>query len=44
MLDGGMVDYVRKFELTKDGNRVTLTPISGGSTEPPTHLTWERVR
>jgi hypothetical protein len=44
MLDGGIVDYVRKFELTKDGNRVTLTPISGGSTETPTHLTWERVR
>jgi len=44
MLDGGIVDYVRKFELTKDGNRVTLTPISGGSTDTPTHLTWERVR
>src|SRR3954468_22325561 len=44
MLDGGVVDYVRKFELTKDGNRVTLTPISGGSTDTPTHLTWERVR
>lgn len=46
MLDGGVVDFVRKFELTADGNRVVLTPISGGTVYPPspTRLTWERVR
>lgn len=44
MLDGGLVDYVRKFELTNGGNRIVLTPISGGTTNPVTHLTWERVR
>jgi hypothetical protein len=44
MLDGGIVDYVRKFELKDGGNRVTLTPVSGGTTNPPNHLTWERVR
>lgn len=44
MLDGGVVDYVRKFELKDGGNRVTLTPVSGGTTNPPIHLTWERVR
>jgi hypothetical protein len=44
MLDGGIVDYVRKFELANNGNRITLTPISGGTTNPVTHLTWERVR
>jgi hypothetical protein len=44
MLDGGVVDYVRKFELKDGGNRVTLTPIAGGTTNPPNHLTWERVR
>jgi hypothetical protein len=44
MLDGGIVDYVRRFELTDGGNRITLTPVSGGTTNPPTHLTWERVR
>jgi hypothetical protein len=44
MLDGGVVDYVRKFELKNGGNTITLTPVSGGTTNPPTHLTWERVR
>ena len=45
MLDGGVVDYVRKFELTNGGNRITLTPVSGGTTtNPPTHLSWDRVR
>lgn len=44
MLDSGIVDYVRKFELKDGGNRITLTPVSGGTTNPPTHLTWERVR
>lgn len=43
-LDGGIVDYVRKFELKDGGTRVVLTPISGGTTNPPNHLTWERVR
>ena len=42
MLDAGAVDFVRKFALTPDGNRITLTPV--GSTGNPTHLTWERVR
>ena len=41
-LDAGAVDFVRKFELTAGGNRITLTPV--GSTGKPTHLTWERVR
>jgi hypothetical protein len=41
MLDAGAVDFVRKFELTPDGNRITLTPVG---TSTPTHLTWERVR
>jgi hypothetical protein len=40
MLDGGVVDFVRKFELV--GDRITLTPV--GSTGPELHLTWERVR
>jgi len=44
MLDGGIVDYVRTFELKDGGTRVVLTPISGGTTNPPIHLTWERVR
>ena len=44
MLDGGVVDYVRKYELKDGGNRITLTPVSGGTTNPPNHLTWERVR
>jgi hypothetical protein len=42
MLDAGAVDFVRKFELTAGGNRITLTPVGG--TGKPTHLTWERVR
>ena len=42
MLDAGAVDFVRKFELAPDGNRITLTPEGG--TGAPTHLTWERVR
>jgi hypothetical protein len=43
MLDGGVVDYVRKFELKDGGKRIVLTPVSGGTTNSPTHLTWERV-
>ena len=42
MLDAGAVDFVRKFELSRDGNRITLTPVGGTGT--PAHLTWERVR
>jgi Lipocalin-like domain len=42
MLDAGAVDFVRKFQFTADGNRITLTPVGGTGT--PTHLTWERVR
>ena len=41
MLDAGAVDFVRKFELTPDGKKITLTPIGGSG--PPTHLTWEKV-
>jgi hypothetical protein len=44
MLDAGIVDYVRKFELKDGGSRVVLTPVSGGTTNPPNRLTWERVR
>lgn len=46
-LDGGAVDFVRRFELKDGGNRITLTPVSGNPPVPsatPTHLTWERVR
>ena len=32
MLDGGVVDYVRKFELKDGGTRITLTPIDRKST------------
>ena len=41
MLDGGVVDFVRKFELAA-GDRITLTPVGG--TGPATHLTWQRVK
>jgi len=44
MLDGGPVDYVRKFELTDGGNRVVLTPIQGGTTTIQNSLTWERIK
>jgi hypothetical protein len=41
-LDAGAVDYVRRFEMSADGNRVTLIPVGG--TGPETRLTWERRR
>lgn len=41
-LDSGAVDFVRKFEISDGGNRIVLTPVGG--TNPPTQLTWERVR
>jgi hypothetical protein len=41
MLDGGVVDYVRKFEMLP-GDRIMLTPVD--SVGPPLHLTWERVK
>ena len=42
-LDGGAVDFVRKFEFA--GDRIVLTPVpTPGSTNPPTHLTWERMK
>jgi hypothetical protein len=41
MLDGGAVDFVRKFEFAP-GDRIILTPV--GAAGPPTHLTWERVK
>ena len=41
-LDSGAVDFVRKFELIDGGNQIVLTPVGG--TNPPTQLTWERVR
>lgn len=42
-LDGGAVDFVRKFEFA--GDRIVLTPVAApGSTNPPTHLTWERMK
>ena len=43
MLDGGIVDYVRKFELKNGGNQIVLTPIAGGTTNIPNSLIWERV-
>jgi hypothetical protein len=42
MLDAGDVDFVRKYTLSPDGNRITLTPVGG--TGKPLNLTWERVR
>ena len=42
MLDAGVVDFVRAFALTPDGNRITLTSVGGTGTR--TDLTWERVR
>lgn len=44
MLDGGIVDFVRKFELKNGGSQVVLTPISGGTINIPNSLTWERVK
>jgi hypothetical protein len=44
MLDSGIVDYVRKFELKAGGTQVVLTPVSGGTTNPPNSLTWERIK
>jgi hypothetical protein len=41
MLDGGAVDFVRRFEFAP-GDRLILTPV--GTTTPPTHLTWERIK
>jgi hypothetical protein len=42
MLDAGAVDFVRKFQLTPDGSRITLTTVGGA--QPGARLTWERVR
>jgi hypothetical protein len=47
MIDGGAVDFVRRYELKDGGNRITLTPVTGNPPvvpASPTHLTWERVR
>jgi hypothetical protein len=42
-LDGGAVDFVRKFEFA--GDRIVLTPVAApASTNPPTHLAWERMK
>jgi hypothetical protein len=41
MLDGGAVDFVRRFEF-KPGDRLVLTPVGAATT--PTHLTWERMK
>ncbi|MBM3807751.1 MAG: lipocalin-like domain-containing protein [Acidimicrobiia bacterium] len=41
-LDSGPVDFVRTFEFTQGGNRLILTPVGG--TNPPSQLTWQRVR
>jgi hypothetical protein len=43
-LDGGVVDFVRKYELKDGGNRIHAHAISGGTTNPTNHLTRERVR
>lgn len=42
MLDGGEVDFVRKFEFAPNGGRITLTPV--GRSGPPNHLTWEKLQ
>lgn len=41
MLDGGAVEYVRKFQMLP-GDRIVLVPVGG--TGPETRLTWERVK
>ena len=41
MLDGGVVDFVRKFKFAP-GDRIILTPVGGAG--PETHLTWERIK
>ena len=41
MLDGGAVDFVRRFEFAP-GDRLILTPV--GNTQTPIHLTWERIK
>lgn len=41
MLDGGVVDFVRKFTFVTP-DRIVLTPVGGSG--PPTNLTWERVK
>ena len=43
-IDGGEVNFVRKFELKDGGARIVLTPVNGGTTTPPQHLTWDRVK
>jgi hypothetical protein len=41
MLDPGVVDFVRKFDLVT-ADRLVLMPA--GTTGTPTRLTWERIR
>jgi hypothetical protein len=41
MLDGGAVDFVRRYEFAP-GDRLILTPVGNPTT--PTHLTWERIK
>ena len=42
MLDAGGEDYVRRYEMSPDGSRITLIPIGGSG--PETRLVWERRR
>jgi hypothetical protein len=41
MLDGGVIDFVLRFELNP-ADRFTLKLVAG--TDSPTHLTWERMK
>ncbi len=41
MLDGGAVEFVRKFQMLP-GDRIVLVPVGG--TGPETRLTWEKVK
>lgn len=41
MLDGGAVEFVRKYQMLP-GDRIVLIPVGG--TGPETRLTWEKVK
>jgi hypothetical protein len=41
MLDGGAVEFVRKYEMLS-GDRIMLIPIGG--TGPETRLTWQKIK
>jgi hypothetical protein len=42
MLDANEAEYVRRFEMSPDGNRIKLTPLNRPG--PALDLVWERVK